>query len=76
MFFNETPIGNDKDSHLHCFVSLPIEATSWSVSESDLTGQGIDEDEDDVNLAPDGGSLDYRRNNAVKYAVLNIPISF
>lgn len=32
------------------------EATSWSVTESDLTGQGVDEDEDDVNLAPDGGS--------------------
>jgi hypothetical protein len=41
------------------FVSLPAAATSWSASESDLTGQGVDEDEDDVNLAPDGGSLDH-----------------
>lgn len=39
------------------FVSLPAAATSWSASESDLTGQGVDED--DVNLAPDGGSLDH-----------------
>lgn len=39
---------------------LPMtEATSWSVSESDLTGQGcVDEDEDDVNLAPDGGHFE------------------
>ncbi|XP_046632486.1 uncharacterized protein LOC124312074 isoform X1 [Daphnia pulicaria] len=34
--------------------SHSAEATSWSASESDLTGP-VGEDEDDVNLAPDGG---------------------
>ena len=37
------------------------EAASWSVSESDITGQGVDDGEDDdgnlefANVAPDGG---------------------
>lgn len=50
----------DKDWHYRfneIVVYLPTEATSWSISESDLTGQGVEEDEDDVNLAPDGGRL-------------------
>ena len=40
-----------------CFF-WPLEAASWSVSGSDLTAQGADEDieeEEEVNLAPDGG---------------------
>jgi len=35
-----------------------VEAASWSVSGSDLTAQGVDDDdteEEEVNLAPDGG---------------------
>ncbi|KZS15182.1 Monocarboxylate transporter [Daphnia magna] len=54
-------ISNDNDNlslndgAADCSYRSHSEATSWSVSESDLTGQGIDEDEDDVNLAPDGG---------------------
>jgi hypothetical protein len=35
-----------------------VEGASWSVSGSDLTNQGVDDDdteEEEVNLAPDGG---------------------
>jgi len=48
---------NSSDSRPRCH----SEAASWSVSESDITGQGVDDGEDDdgnlefANVAPDGG---------------------